>query len=412
MITVLAPKDKGFLIVDQLINEKLLNLELLPSFSQLALDFLSQLSNKIFEVKHITNFPELVALAYWIRKANISSIIKNFQKNVDPDSIITPRGIAFHIAPSNVDSIFLYSWALSMLVGNINIIRITQNYSPQIALLLLFINDLMKEKQWEEITERNIIITYAHDDKINERLSSIADVRVLWGGDSTVQAIRKFSTKPTTKEVPFSDKFSYTVIDSKKYIALNDYRREQLAKQFYNDSYWFDQLACSSPRFVYFSGIKKKNLEASHLFWDSLSKELQNRETSESMGLAMNKLVYMYETASVGDSKKVVSELNIAKPTVIRIDKNEINSFRDSCGGGFFFETFIESLDELSLLTKSNDQTLTYFGFNKAKLRNLIKSVNGKGIDRVVPIGHALNFSPLWDGYSLLDEFTRKVHLL
>jgi hypothetical protein len=409
---MLAPKEKPLLSIDELISEELLKTETLLTFSELSISFLAQLSNKIFEVKHITNFPELVALAYWIRKTNIATIIKNFSKEINSSEIITPRGIAFHIAPSNVDSIFLYSWALSLIVGNINIVRISQNVGPQLALLLLFINDLMKEEQWSEIRKRNFIITYPHEDRINSILSSNCDIRILWGGDETIKKIRNFPSKATTKEIPFADKFSYTIIDSGKYLALNDYRKDQLAKQFYNDSYWFDQMACSSPRFVYFVGSKKKNKIASDTFWRQLEFELVNREKSDSMGIAMNKLVHLYETASSSNSMELSSGLSIVKPTVVRISKSNANEFRENCGGGFFYECFIDSIDHLVDLVKQNDQTLSYFGFSKNKLKNFIKKVNGKGIDRIVPIGQALNFSPTWDGYSLLHELTKKVNLI
>ena len=34
------------------------------------------------------------------------------------------------------------------------------------------------------------------------------------------------------------------------------------------------------------------------------------------------------------------------------------------------------------------------------------------GIDRVVPVGEALQFSPDWDGYELLTQLARKVVVL
>src|SRR5229473_1854189 len=36
-----------------------------------------------------------------------------------------PRGLVFHVPPANVDTIFVYSWALSALAGNRNVVRIS-----------------------------------------------------------------------------------------------------------------------------------------------------------------------------------------------------------------------------------------------------------------------------------------------
>ena len=36
---------------------------------------------------------------------------------------------------------------------------------------------------------------------------------------------------------------------------------------------------------------------------------------------------------------------------------------------------------------------------------------DGPGLDRLVPFGQALTFNRYWDGYDLLQEFTRRVYL-
>jgi hypothetical protein len=53
------------------------------------------------------------------------------------------------------------------------------------------------------------------------------------------------------------------------------------------------------------------------------------------------------------------------------------------------------------------DQTVTHFGFTAPELTDFARAVAGAGIDRLVPIGEALTFAAVWDGYDLLREFTR-----
>ena len=69
-------------------------------------------------------------------------------------------------------------------------------------------------------------------------------------------------------------------------------------------------------------------------------------------------------------------------------------------------------LADLSLFAKAKDQTLTYFGFEKEELKNLVRTLRGKAIDRIVPVGQALDFTTVWDGYDLFGEFTRRINLL
>jgi hypothetical protein len=47
---------------------------------------------------------------------------------------------------------------------------------------------------------------------------------------------------------------------------------------------------------------------------------------------------------------------------------------------------------------------MCYFGLSKDELDELATLSFGRGIDRIVPIGAALNFDYIWDGYNLFDE--------
>ena len=405
------PRYIEHLEIENILNEKFIKQNYLKPFDEISIQFLSTLSQTILKHKGIKHYPELVALAYWLRKSNISTIIGQFKKDINRSELIVPGGLAFHIAPSNVDTIFLYSWALSLLAGNLNIVRISQSQNEQLDLLLSLVRKVLINKKWLPIFERNIVISYPKNDNINIFISSLSDLRILWGGDETVINIRQLPSKPTTKDIAFADKFSYSIINASGYIKIASQERIQIAKHFYNDSYWFNQMACSSPRFVIFSGTKRNCENAGKLFWDNLGKELKRRNQKVTIDVAMEKLVYMYETMSKTISELILNNGN-DKPVVLRVEKNEINNLRESCGGGFFFECFVNNLDEFIKLVGSNDQTLTYFDFSKNALKNFISKVNGKGINRIVPIGQALNFSSTWDGYSLLNEFTKRVEIL
>ena len=56
-------------------------------------------------------------------------------------------------------------------------------------------------------------------------------------------------------------------------------------------------------------------------------------------------------------------------------------------------------------------QTLTYFGLNKNFYKKLILDNFTGGIDRIVPIGQALDISLNWDGYDLNKSLTRIIEI-
>jgi hypothetical protein len=95
---------------------------------------------------------------------------------------------------------------------------------------------------------------------------------------------------------------------------------------------------------------------------------------------------------------------------VARLDTLEAFD-RGHCGGGFLFEIRFEALADLVGYLRRRDQTLTYFGFERAELQAFAAATRGQGIDRIVPVGRALNFHRYWDGMDLLAEFSRRIHI-
>ena len=82
------------------------------------------------------------------------------------------------------------------------------------------------------------------------------------------------------------------------------------------------------------------------------------------------------------------------------IDEHKGNS-------GYFFEYDITNLNDMSHIINTKYQTLTYFGVDKSFLIQFIKDNKLSGIDRVVPIGKALDIGLLWDGYDIIKTLSR-----
>lgn len=411
-IVQLLPENKLTEDIKSLINQNFLEIKPLEVCSEKAINFLNLLSKEILSDSLTSSLPELVALAYFLRKSNINSIIESFKSILPDNEIAAPLGVCFQIAPSNVDTIFIYSWTFSLLAGNKNIIRISQNVGEQLSSLISVINRILKKPEMMEIAERNLVLSYPRDENINSYLSSLSDLRIIWGGDETVQSIRKHLAKPTTRDIAFADKLSYAVIDSKYLLSLSETGLTEKVRLFYNDSYYFNQMACSSPQIVYFAGNEQENQNASEIFWNTLNKILNSKSHSDHISVLMNKLTYLYEESARGLEIEVNSEPFQSKPTVVKIKLDDISKIQGICGGGFFHQCFISDILELQSPIKHNDQTLAYLGFDKQILLNLAKSLNGKGIDRIVPFGQALTFMQTWDGFSLLNHFTKRVVII
>ena len=66
-------------------------------------------------------------------------------------------------------------------------------------------------------------------------------------------------------------------------------------------------------------------------------------------------------------------------------------------------------MSELSSKIDDRFQTLTYYGMNIELLRNFVLKNNLVGIDRIVPIGKALDMGHIWDGVDLIKTLSRIV---
>ena len=77
--------------------------------------------------------------------------------------------------------------------------------------------------------------------------------------------------------------------------------------------------------------------------------------------------------------------------------------------GGYFYEYELRSLEELCSIVTEQYQTITCYGIPPEEVRELVLSHGLRGIDRVVPVGKAMDIGIIWDGYDLVEVLSRVV---
>lgn len=377
------------------------NLEInqpLSPFHEEVLEFTHALSKRLIRMRHL---PEVVALGYWLRKTNIQKMKLNWEGE-NKGKYQKARGTVFHIAPSNVDTIFVYSWMLSLLGGNRNIIRVSSKEQSNELLNAILVELSLNE--FESIANRTIICTYSHEEDMTERISEICHTRVIWGGDNTVKTIRRIPLNPMANELAFPDRFSLAVLSAKTVMTMNDNHLDELLEKFYNDVFWFDQMACSSPRLVVWSGDQAE--DAKYRFWAAFEQKVKQKQYDI---MAATQVLKYTTSLWMAADKKVEKIDNRVYFSRIQLTNVSSEVRERHCGGGLFFEVSINTFKELADFVIDKDQTLAYFGFEQSELLDLIDHISSRGIDRIVPIGQALNFDGIWDGQSFLKSFTREV---
>jgi Acyl-CoA reductase (LuxC) len=351
-------------------------------------------------------FPALQALAFWMRRTELLRLRDAFRRLEDASRILVPRGTVFHVPPANVDTLFVYSWLLAVLAGNRNVVRLSTRMTRQGTILCRMLNEELARQHDGLLAQNTIMLSYGHEAEISAALSSICDVRVIWGGDATVNAMRRVPLPPHAVEMTFPDRYSWAALRADAFLALDEAGRETLADQFYNDTFWFDQLGCSSPRTLVWVGDAARGAAAATLFSEAVALRVLARGYHVDVGSALAKRTFAFRAVldqPVSRVSWVSNELALAE-----LDADAPMD-RAHPGGGFLFQRFVDSLTAIAGLLSSRDQTLAYFGFTTEEMRTFAVSLGSRSFDRIVPIGEALRFDRYWDGYDLLAQFTRQV---
>lgn len=381
--------------------------ETVAPFSDCLIHAVSALSEDLLRSPTLKQDPASVAVGFWLRRSNLLRLQAAHQAKtaMRKDILWIPVGRVFHVAPSNVDTLFLYSWAISFLCGNQNVVRVSSQPSPLVMALLESIDKAASRHPI--LGNSNRFLTYDHDTEISSGLSCWCNHRIVWGGNETVAAIRSIPLNPHASERSFSSKFSYVMIKASAYLSASSEARRSLASAFFNDMFWFDQAACSSPQVLFWVGTEEDIKSVYDTFLDALQRECQARSYDPLMALASKRLTEAFDLAARNEVR--VDFTRSALTSIHFLSAAPIE--KELYGGGILRIIPIPHVDRILPYLDEGDQTLTYYGFAPDELNEFAVLAGNLGIDRVLPIGEALNFDVIWDGFDLIDDCLRRVTL-
>lgn len=373
-------------------------------FSDSVIEYLNALSASILKDLDCRLYPDVVTFAFFCRKANLLKLKDEFTDN----KLRLGRGILFHIAPGNVPVNFGYTFAAGLLAGNKNVVRVSSKDFPQVDLIVKHIHELGKNDKLAEVAQRLVLVRYDRMSNASAFFSSIADVRVIWGGDETIATIRKNMLPPRSFDVCFADRYSIAVINPEAIMRADDKEIEKLVEDFYNDTYLFDQNACSAPHLIFWRNCSQLK-EAKQHFWSALHSLVERKYNLQAV-LSVDKLMaFCRQAVCMNVKKENMSDNYVVRTQLGELPKN-IDVFR--CAGGYFSEYHIDSLDEIVPIITNKYQTMAYYGFHREELIDFVKRNRLHGLDRIVPVGETTAFSLVWDGNNLVEMFSREISIL
>lgn len=371
-------------------------------FDDRVTEFFDDLSKSLLKRKEVKYFPDVVSFLFFSRKSNLNKIKKNYleqKKNLG-------RGLSFHISPSNVPINFAYTLLTGLISGNKCIVRVTSKEFEQLTFLISEIKKKLNLKKYLFIKKNILVVKYKYNKEITDYLSKISDIRIIWGGDKTVNEIRKSTIKPRSFDITFADRYSACLIDTNYYIASEE--KSKIAKNFFNDTYYFNQKACSSPHLIFWLGDKDQYLKARKIFWEQLYQVLEKKKFTLDSFSILNKYKIICGSTFKNNHENT-SMYKDNRINLINLKKLNKSVFSICCGDGLFAEYQSKNINSLIKIMSQKFQTLTYIGNKKEKVLEKIINKSPKGLDRLVEVGDAGNFSFDWDGYDLVRHMSRKI---
>ncbi|MCI9123515.1 MAG: acyl-CoA reductase [Eubacterium sp.] len=373
-------------------------------FTRETCEFLDALSKALRKDERARLYPDIQTFAFWIRKANIQSIKK---KEFGLDCRMG-KGLIFHVAPSNVPVNFAYSLVFGMLAGNSNIIKISSKKHIQSRIICSIMDFLSEKSEFSWVKEQNAVVAYGRgQSEKTDAFSAACDMRIIWGGDPAIAQIRKSLLQPRSTEITFADRYSIALMGVDAIVNASDQEMLVLAQNFYNDTYLMDQNACSSPHMVVWTGEREYKEQAEIRFWDAVYGYAASRYDLADMKVS-EKYTLLCELAVMFPILKLHRYENILYIVEIEHLVENVAQLRGKFG--LFFTCFVDGIDHfVRYMDDKKVQTCTIYGIDAKRILDCMLRSHIRGIDRIVPIGKAMDIGVVWDGYDLMNTLSRRI---
>lgn len=362
--------------------------------------FLQDLSRTILKNRDARAYPDLVTFGYFCRK---SSIAQARDALSDPHRRIG-WGTVVHIAPSNIPVNFAFSLLMGMVAGNSNIVRLPTQTFAQMDLMVQLFDEVAARPEHVGFARETVFVQSERDSPRLKSLVAQAQGLIVWGGDHTVEHFRALPKVPRCVEAYFPNRVSSAILSAQAVLELDEESLAKLCLNFFNDTYLVDQNACSSPNLVLWQGSPVDCNAARVRFWDALNRHLGSTYKLDPMAriersLDVMALVEMMQTT-----------LDVARDhdDIWRLSDGRLRE--QTLRFGMFLEIDINELAQVSTLLRDNEQTISIFGIDLELVFEALKE-DLACVDRIVPVGGALNIGFHWDGREMLSLFSRKTQV-
>ena len=308
---------------------------------------------------------------------------------------VLPRGVAAHWVAGNVPLLGLFSWAVSALVGNVNVVRLSSRMDDFLTPMLRLL--ARTSLVGAELAADTLVVQFPSDDEASHRaMSTAANVRIAWGGDEAVRSVAALPAAWDCETVVLGPRMSLAVIDG-------DLLTDRVLSRLASDVAYFDQQACSSPQWVFV----KRPAGAATL--ERIVERFVHAFAAQAEALGRHRLD-LGETFRIElDRARVLMESGVLhrdRATSWTVAVLTAPDTRVACANRFVQIIPFSDVEEVCRFIPSNVQTVVML-LNTVDTDRFSEAAARKGVHRFARPGEGNHFENPWDGIPLLSRLTR-----
>jgi hypothetical protein len=345
-------------------------------------------------------------IANWCRKPNLEKILKTSFGNSGyldrflPGEANTlhayrafPRGVAVHWMAGNVPTLGFLSMIMGVLTKNANLIKVSSSSNKMLSDLLATLSSAQSTgpHNGKDLTRSIAVVRFDRSRvDIAESLSKIADVRIIWGSDESVDAIRKLPSKTEAIDIVFPNKTSLMVIASK---ILENTELQVLTRRIATDVSVFEQKACASPHTIF---VETESDQVMEVFAEELKNQLLNSLRSLPKTVPAEKEVS--RVLKLRAQYDMFHRAWYSSGTEFTILCDDLFQLGPAIGNRTLFLRKIDNLEKIADLITPKVQSVGIIADNEQTER-LACIYGEKGVQRFAKLGTMTHFEIPWDGH-------------
>lgn len=372
-----------------------------------ALNALSDgLMTRDSEVAQVLPAAGLAFAAAFLRSSNLEHLVA--RELLHPEALdgfvrvdqrkslrVVPQGTACHWVAGNVPLLGLFSWALSALVGNLNIVRPSSRGEDFMSPILRLLSRTSAGGQ--ELADDTLVAVFPREDhQSHQAMSTAANVRIAWGGQEAVESVMALPSRWDCETIVLGPRMSLAVVDP---VLATTGVLSRLA----SDVAYFDQQACSSPQWVFV-----KSGRGSDLF-DGFVESFAEAFAAQARGLGRHPIdageTYRIEL----DRARVLLEGGVLRrdhETAWTVAVLDAPDTRVVCANRFVQVIPFADVLDICTLIPANVQTAVTL-LDGGDTERFTEAAVKRGVCRFPRPGEGNHFENPWDGIPLISRLTR-----